>query len=51
VNFLGALFGLVLMTLLILPIIMLAGVIAFDWWPILLFLAWATFALARGRVF
>jgi len=50
-NFLGALFGLVLMTLLILPIIMFAGVVAFDWWPVLLFLVWALVALARGKVF
>jgi len=51
VNFLGALFGLVLTTLVILPIIMLAGVIALDWWPMFVFLIWALIALARGRVF
>jgi hypothetical protein len=51
VNFLAALFGIVFASLIILPLIMFAGVIAFDWWPVLLFLVWALIALVRGKVF
>ena len=50
-NFFGALIGMVFMSLIILPVIMLAGVIAYDWWPIFLFLIWAFVALMRGKVF
>lgn len=50
-NFLGALLMLVLTSLVILPLIMFAGVIAFDFWPVLLFLIWALVALVRGKVF
>lgn len=50
-NFFGALIGIVFMSLIILPLIMLAGVIAFDFWPIILFLIWAMWALVRGKVF
>ena len=50
-NFLAALIGLAFTTLVILPIIMLAGVIAFDWWPLMLFVGWAFVALVRGKVF
>ena len=50
-NFFGAFFMLVLTTLVILPIIMLAGIIAYEWWPVLLFLLWLFIALVRGKVF
>jgi hypothetical protein len=51
VNFFAALFFLVFASLFILPVIMFAGAIAFDWWPLLLFFVWALVALVRGRVF
>jgi len=50
-SFLGALLMLVLTTLVILPLIMFAGIVAFDWWPVLLFLVWSFVALVRGRIF
>jgi len=50
-NFFAALFGIVFATLIILPLIMFLGVVAFDWWPVLLFFVWALVALVRGRVF
>jgi hypothetical protein len=50
-NFFAALFGIVFATLIILPLIMLLGVVTFDWWPALLFSVWALVALVRGRVF
>jgi len=34
-NFLGALLMLVLTSLVILPLIMFAGIIAFDFWPVI----------------
>ena len=49
-NFFAALFGIVFASLIILPLIMVAGIVAFDWWPVLLFLVWAIIALARGKV-
>lgn len=51
VNFFAALFGIVIASLFILPIIMLIGVIAFDWWPLFVFLIWGLIALTRGKVF
>lgn len=50
-NFFAALFGIVIASLLILPVIMLIGVIAFDWWPLFVFLIWGLVALTRGKVF
>lgn len=50
-NFLGALLMLVLTSLVILPLIMFAGVIAFDFWPVIVFLIWLLVALIRGKVF
>ena len=50
-NFFAALIGIVFASLIILPVIMLAGVIAFDWWPVILFLIWSLVALVRGKVF
>ena len=50
-NFFAALIGIVFASLIILPLIMFAGVIAFDFWPVILFLIWAMWALVRGKVF
>ena len=50
-NFFGALIGIVFMSLIILPVIMAAGLIAYEMWPILIFLVWSFIALLRGKVF
>lgn len=50
-NFFAALFGIVFASLVILPLLMFASVVAWDWWPLFVFLIWGLVALTRGKVF
>ena len=50
-NFFAALVGIVFMSLIILPIVMLAGVVTYHWFPVFLFLVWAMVGLMRGKMF
>ena len=50
-NFFAALVGIVFMSIIILPIIMLAGVVAYQWFPVFFFLLWAMVGLMRGKMF
>ena len=50
-NFFAALFGIVFASIIILPLLMLASVLAWEWWPVMLFLVWGFIALVRGKVF
>lgn len=47
-NFLGALVGIIFTSIVILPAIMLLGIVAYEFWPVLLFLIWAAYALLRS---
>ena len=46
-NFLGALVGIIFASIVILPVIMLMSIVAYEFWPVLLFLGWAAYALLR----
>lgn len=50
-NFFAALFGIVFASIIILPLLMFASVVAWEWWPVMLFLVWGFIALVRGKVF